>query len=154
MSGKPRSGRIALVLALALGIDQLARWGVTWSLWRDTAFFDAIVAEADLSRRTVAQSLQRTGQALYQDCRWHHVYLIYSVRTCFSLNKEDWYTIRDAAGVSQRALVLYYWQPRSLMGRVIPEAWLDEVSHRDKIVLVVSEDRSLREWARQVSAAR
>lgn len=62
MSGKPWSGKIALVLALALGIDQLARWGVSWSLWRDTAFFDAIVAEADLSRRTVAQSLQRTDR--------------------------------------------------------------------------------------------
>ncbi|MGD9919447.1 MAG: hypothetical protein AB7U46_15645 [Paenirhodobacter sp.] len=154
MSGKPWSGKIPLVLALVLGIDQLARWGVAWSLWQNTAFFDAIVAEGDLSRRTVAQSLQRTGQALYQDCRWHRVYLIYRVRTCFSLNKADWYTIRDAAGVEHRALELYYWPPRSLMGRVIPEAWLDEVSHREEIVLRVSEDRSLRKWARQVSAAR
>ena len=154
MSGKPWSGNIALVLALALGVDQLVRWGVASSLWRDMAFFDAIVAEADLSRRTVAQSLQRTGQALYQDCRWHRVYLIYRVRTCFSLNKEDWYTIRDAAGMQHRALAMYYWPPRSLMGRVIPEAWLDEVSHHEEIVLFVAEDRSLRKWARQVSAAR
>lgn len=51
-----------------------------------------------------------------------------------------------------RALALYYWPPRPLMGRVIPEAWLDEVGHREQIVLYVSEDRSLRNWTRQVSA--
>lgn len=135
MLGGPWARRVMLAAVLIFGTDQLARWVVARAVWRDDAYFDAVVQKADLSRMTVAEALQRSGQALYQGCRWQRVGLIYQVKTCFSLNKQGGFALPDAAGVLQRALALYYRPSRSLATSALPE----------RIVLLVSEDRRLLE---------